>query len=95
LIKSNSWNTPIGPIVIVTPFTLQENLKNGLGSVQQLLDRIIDDYSSLEYAYIEAYPRSGDLSEEKLYRGPLDLLNRNGFEKIKEFEEYILVRKRL
>jgi len=66
-----------------------------LGILQLLLDQIIDDYSSLEYAYIEAYPRSGDLSEEKLYRGPLDLLTRNGFERIKEFEEYILVRRRL
>lgn len=66
-----------------------------LGILQQLLDRIIEDYTSLEYEYIEAYPHSGELSEEKLYRGPLDLLTRNGFERVKKFEEYILVRKRL
>ena len=66
-----------------------------LGILQQLLDRIVKDYSSLEYTYIEAYPRPGDLSEEKLYRGPLNLLTRNGFEKLKEFKDYILVRKKL
>jgi len=66
-----------------------------LGILQLLLDRIIQDYSALDYAFIEAYPRSGDLSEEMLYRGPLDLLTRNGFERVKEFDEYILVRKRL
>jgi len=65
------------------------------GILQVLLDRIIEDYSALDCAFIEAYPRSGDLSEEKLYRGPLDLLIRNGFERVKDFEEYILVRKRL
>jgi len=66
-----------------------------LGMLQQLLDRIIEDYSALDYAFIEAYPRLGDLSEEKLYRGPLNLLLRNGFERIKEFEDYVLVRKKL
>jgi ribosomal protein S18 acetylase RimI-like enzyme len=66
-----------------------------LGILQLLLDRIIVDYSSLDYDFIEAYPRSGSLSEENLYRGPLDLLTRNGFERVKEFPEYNLVRKSL
>ena len=65
------------------------------GILQLLLDRIIEDYSALKYEYIEAYPRSGDLSAEQLYRGPLDLLTKNGFERVKEFEDYILVRLRL
>lgn len=66
-----------------------------LGILQQVLDRIIEDYSALGYAFIEAYPRPGDQSEEKLYRGPMSFLVRNGFESIKEFEEYVLLRKRL
>ena len=65
------------------------------GMLQQLLDRIIEDYSALDYEIIEAYPRLGKLSAEKLYRGPLDLYIRNGFELVKEFEEYILVRLKL
>jgi ribosomal protein S18 acetylase RimI-like enzyme len=65
------------------------------GMLQQVLDRIIIDYSALRYEFIEAYPRSGDLSAENLYRGPLDLFTRNGFELIKEFADYILVRLKL
>lgn len=65
------------------------------GILQVLLDRIIEDYRALHYEFIEAYPQGGKLSEEKLYHGPKELFARNGFEKIKEFEEYTLVRKKL
>lgn len=65
------------------------------GLLQQILDRIIADYSDLNYEYIEAYPRSGKLSTEKLYRGPEHLYKRNGFELVLKFEEYLLMRRRL
>lgn len=65
------------------------------GMLQQLLDHIVNDYSALNYEFIEAYPRSGKLSSEKLYRGPEDLYKRNGFELVREFEEYKVVRRKL
>ena len=65
------------------------------GIVQQLLDQIIKDYTAQDYAFIEAYPRSGDLSSEKLYHGPMEIYTRNGFQLVKEFEDYVLVRKQL
>jgi len=60
-----------------------------------LLDRVIKDYTAQDYAFIEAYPRSGDLSSEKLYRGPMEIYTRNGFDQVGEFEDYVLVRKGL
>jgi ribosomal protein S18 acetylase RimI-like enzyme len=65
------------------------------GMLQHLLGRIIKDYKALGYEYIEAYPRTGNLSAEKLYRGPLHLYQRMGFTRIKQFDEYIVVRLKL
>jgi GNAT superfamily N-acetyltransferase len=65
------------------------------GIMQLILERILKDYASLEYEYIEAYPRPGELSSEKLYHGPLDFYRRNGFHLVKEFEKYQVVRLKL
>jgi ribosomal protein S18 acetylase RimI-like enzyme len=66
-----------------------------MGIVKHLLDRIIKDYKAMGYAYIEAYPGTGNLSAEKLYRGPLHLYERLGFARIKESQEHVVVRLRL
>ena len=66
-----------------------------LGITQQILERIIGDYSGFGYEYLEAYPRKGALNSEELYVGPLELYLRNGFEVIRELEDYSVVRKSL
>jgi len=65
------------------------------GMLQLLLNRIVLDYKVQGYEYIEAYPRPGNLSAERLYHGPLDLFKRNGFQRVKEFDEYSVVRLKL
>ncbi len=65
------------------------------GIMQQILDQITSDYTALQYEYIEAYPRQGELSTEKLYHGPIEFYMRNGFRMVKEFEEYTAVRRKL
>jgi ribosomal protein S18 acetylase RimI-like enzyme len=65
------------------------------GILQLLLDRIIKDYTALGYEFVEVYPRMGKLSEEKLYRGPEHIYLRHGFEIVRSFEEYQLMRLKL
>ena len=65
------------------------------GITHQILGRIIKDYSALEYETIEAYPGKGKLSAEEQYKGPLELYLKNGFEKVREYENYTLVRRSL
>jgi len=65
------------------------------GIMQLLLEKIVNDYSSLQYDYLEAYPRSEETSTEKLYRGPLDFYTSNGFELIREGENLHTVRRKL
>lgn len=65
------------------------------GITHQILGRVIKDYSALEYETIEAYPGKGKLSAEDQYKGPLELYLKNGFEKVREYENYTLVRRSL
>ena len=65
------------------------------GIMQQLLERIVADYSSLQYEFIEVYPRSEEGSTETLYRGPLDFYTRNGFERVREGKNLHTLRLRL
>jgi ribosomal protein S18 acetylase RimI-like enzyme len=65
------------------------------GIAQKILEQIIADYSEKKYDYIEAYPGKGQLSCEKLYKGPMELYKRSGFITEKEFKNYYVVRKRI
>lgn len=64
------------------------------GIAKKLLRQICDDHAASGYEYLEAYPAKGDLSAERHYRGPLSLYEKFGFEVIKEYEKYYLVRKK-
>lgn len=59
----------------------------------KLLDQIIQDYRSLDIDWIEAYPGKGVRTCEGLYKGPLDLYLRYGFEIAAEQEDHYVVRK--
>jgi ribosomal protein S18 acetylase RimI-like enzyme len=65
------------------------------GVARQLLRRVINDYLSMNYNYLEAYPGKGKLSCEKLYRGSEEMYLESGFEKTGEMEEFQIFRKKL
>jgi len=63
------------------------------GITQQILNRIESDYRLREFEIIEAYPTKRSLSYENQYMGSLDFYKKNGFDIVKEFRDYCLVRK--
>ena len=63
------------------------------GITQQILNRTESDYRSREYEIIEAYPTKRSLSCENQYMGTMEFYGKNGFDIVKEFEDYYLVRK--
>ncbi len=63
------------------------------GISNQILKRIIEDYSNTNFDYLEAYPKKGDLSNEGNFKGPKELYKRFGFEVHKEHDEYYVMRK--
>jgi len=65
------------------------------GIAKILLKKIIDDYSSKDYDYLEAYPGKGESSCEKNYKGPLSLYEQNNFKIIKGYDNYYVVRKEM
>src|SRR5665647_1972287 len=65
------------------------------GIARKLLEQVISDYSKRDYDYIEAYPGNGQLSCERLYKGPLELYKIFDFKIEKELNDYFLVRKKL
>lgn len=65
------------------------------GIALQLLHKVIDDYSARGYDYLEAYPGKGSLSDENHYKGPMRLYEEFNFQKIAEYDDYFIVRKKL
>ena len=46
-----------------------------------------------DYDYIEAYPKKGELSSERNFKGPLDMYKRFDFKINKEYDDYYVMRK--
>lgn len=65
------------------------------GISRQILDRILLDYSKLDYDYFEAYPKKRELSCEGNFKGPLELYKSFGFEVHKEYGDYYVMRKKI
>jgi ribosomal protein S18 acetylase RimI-like enzyme len=65
------------------------------GIARKLLEQVIADYSKRDYDYIEAYPGNGQLSCERLYKGPLELYKEFGFSTERKVNDYFIVRKKL
>ncbi len=63
------------------------------GIAQQLLEKIIRDYSTTDYDYLEAYPKKSESSCEGNFKGPLELYQRFAFKIHKEYDDYYVVRK--
>ena len=65
------------------------------GIAQKILEKIIEDYSSLDYDYFEAYPKKAESSCEGNFKGPLELYLKFGFEVHREYSDYYSVRKKI
>lgn len=69
--------------------------KRGQGIATALLRKICADAREKGYAYIEAYPMIGEQDCFLHYHGPVQMYEREGFEKVSEREWYSIVRKTL
>ncbi|HKW69496.1 MAG TPA: GNAT family N-acetyltransferase [Candidatus Dormibacteraeota bacterium] len=79
----------IACFVIAAPY-------RGHGVASRLLDEAVDRLRTRGVQIVEAYPsRSSSNSAQSLYRGPLSMFLRAGFEPFRETERYIVVRKTL
>jgi len=67
----------------------------GSGVARALLDAACEGLRAQGFPAVEAYPRKGELSEARSYRGPLEMYERAGFERHSETEYYLVMRKRL
>ena len=67
----------------------------GSGVGRTLLQAACDGLREQGFGAVEAYPRKGELSEARSYRGPLSMYEAAGFEKHGETETHLIVRKRL
>ncbi|MBT8327055.1 MAG: GNAT family N-acetyltransferase, partial [Bacteroidia bacterium] len=65
------------------------------GIAQQILDKIITDYSTKDFDYFEAYPKKAESSCEGNFKGPLELYKRNNFTIHKEYKDYYVVRRKI
>lgn len=65
------------------------------GIAYQIIQKIIADYTSKDYDYVEAYPRKGELSSEGNFKGPLELYKRFYFKMNKEYDNYYVMRRDL
>lgn len=65
------------------------------GIAQKILEKIIEDYSSTDYDYLEAYPRKREQSSESDFKGPLELYKRFDFKINREYDTYYVMRKEL
>ncbi|NVM44415.1 MAG: GNAT family N-acetyltransferase [Candidatus Lokiarchaeota archaeon] len=65
------------------------------GVARKLLNHAIEILKEKDIAWIEAYPRKGDLSDAHSYHGPVSLFSSEGFTIIREDEYFFLMRKSL
>jgi len=63
------------------------------GIVKQFLERIIQDFPTTNYNFIEAYPKKTSSASASDFRGTLRLYQGFGFEIEKEHDNYYVVRK--
>jgi ribosomal protein S18 acetylase RimI-like enzyme len=81
-------------IASVVCFVIHPEYRNQ-GIAGMLLERIIEDYSSGLYDYLEAYPANHETSCERNYKGPFRLYQKKGFFVVRSYDGYSIVRKSL
>ena len=65
------------------------------GLARKLLKQAIKTLKGGGFAWIEAYPRKGDLSDAHSYHGPVSLFASEDFSIVKETEDFFIMRKYL
>jgi GNAT superfamily N-acetyltransferase len=65
----------------------------GKGVAKQLLRRVCDDAAAQGYAFVESYPFNGKLDNFKHYHGHPAMYEEAGFETVREFKDFSVVRK--
>ena len=69
--------------------------ENNRNAVIRLIERIEQDYRTMGYDWLEAYPGKGSRSQEEHYTGPPSMFLSRGYHIFRESEDYYLVRKSL
>ncbi len=64
------------------------------GIAQQLVEKVIKDYSNTDYNYIESYPNKGETNNSS-FKGPVELFRRNGFNIHTTHDSYYVMRRRV
>lgn len=85
-------DNPEDKVCSIVCFLIHPNYRRQ-GIAQQLLERIIADYSEKDFDYFEAYPRKHELSCEGNFKGPLELYKKFDFKIHKEYPDYFVVRR--
>jgi ribosomal protein S18 acetylase RimI-like enzyme len=93
-IDSESNDTPIGKVASVVCFLIAPAYRKK-GVARKLLDHAMKNLEEKDFAWIEAYPRKGDLSDAHSYHGPISLFSSEGFSVVTEVEHFLLMRKAL
>jgi ribosomal protein S18 acetylase RimI-like enzyme len=83
-----------GKICSIVCFTISSEYRRK-GIASRILEQICNDYSEEDCDCLEAYPGIGELSSEQHYKGPLDIYLKFGFNVVKEYDNYAIVRKYL
>ena len=93
-IDSEPEDTLKGKIASVVCFLIAPAYRKK-GVSRKLLNHAINMLKEKGYAWIEAYPRKGELSDAHSYHGPVSLFTSEGFSVVKEDEHFLLMRKSL
>jgi len=93
-IDNDPGDTPKGEIASVVCFLIAPAFRKK-GVARKLLNHAIKTLKEKNFAWIEAYPRKGDLSDAHSYHGPVSLFDSEGFSVVSENEHFLLMRKPL
>ena len=93
-IDSEPEDTLKGNVASVVCFLIAPGYRKK-GVARKLLKHATKILKEKGYAWIEAYPRKGDISDAHTYHGPVSLFDSEGFIIVKEDEHFLLMRKSL
>ncbi len=83
-----------GQVGSIVCFNIAPN-QRGQGVASALLTAACDGFKKLGLMYAEGYPRLNTDSVTSNYKGPLKMYLNAGFTKFREFEQFVMVRKKL
>jgi len=93
-VDSKSKDTLEGKVASIVCFLIAPaHRKKGIA--RKLLKQATKTLKERGFAWIEAYPRKGDLSDAHSYHGPVSLFTSEGFSIVKETEDFFMMRKSL